>query len=555
MRKVRCAIYTRKSSQEGLDQDFNSLDAQREACQAFIKSQQAEGWVLLPNRYDDGGISGGTLERPSLIQLLSDVDDGLVDQIVVYKIDRLTRSLSDFAKLVDQLDRAKASFVSVTQSFNTATSMGRLTLNVLLSFAQFEREVTAERIRDKIAASKQKGLWMGGNFPLGYEADGRTLKINAEDAKVIKTIFDLYLEYRTVGLVKEHADRLGLRTKRRTSKRSGTVSGGKLICRGNIHAILCNPVYIGKIRHKSKVYEGQHDAIIERDVFDQVQELLQQQSGKVRGRTRRAQSSPLIKKLFDETGDRLTPSHANKKGVRHRYYVSHRLIAKRVKTNQSKQRDGWRLPAQPLEKAISKLVAKHLSDPEFTSAIIAGLDPIVIKQRMEQLSQFTAHMKIRKVASIITTITIKPGRITILLDQSQLEQRLGVAAGCMEPKTLPVKISAPFQLRKRAMETKLIIGNLAPEPERDEVLIRNIAKAHDWYQKIKQGQSFTQIADGESTSVAMIKQKINLAFLAPNIVKQILNGKQPIGLTTRFLLSRSLPPSWQQQRQLLQTLQ
>ena len=223
MRRIRCAIYTRKSSEEGLDQDFNSLDAQREACEAYIASQKHEGWELLPDRYDDGGISGGHLERPSLQRLMQAVDEKRVDQIVVYKIDRLTRSLADFAKLVERLDQAEASFVSVTQSFNTATSMGRLTLNVLLSFAQFEREVTAERIRDKIAASKRKGLWMGGNVPLGYEADGRTLKINEEEAATIRTLYELYLEQGLIREVKERAEGLGLRSRRRV-RGAGRVS-------------------------------------------------------------------------------------------------------------------------------------------------------------------------------------------------------------------------------------------------------------------------------------------------------------------------------------------
>lgn len=256
MKKIRCAIYTRKSSEEGLEQEFNSLDAQREACASYVASQKHEGWVLLPTHYDDGGLSGGTLERPALKQILKDIGAGLVDQIIVYKIDRLTRSLADFSKIVDVLDAAKASFVSVTQSFNTATSMGRLTLNMLLSFAQFEREVTAERIRDKIAASKRKGLWMGGNVPLGYEADGRTLKINNPDAKTICHLYDLYEQHQTVRAVKEEADRLKLRTKKQTRK-SGEVSGGGAFDRGHIHHILTNPIYAERIRHKTKVFEGQ----------------------------------------------------------------------------------------------------------------------------------------------------------------------------------------------------------------------------------------------------------------------------------------------------------
>jgi DNA invertase Pin-like site-specific DNA recombinase len=229
--KILCAIYTRKSSEEGLEQEFNSLDAQREACAAYVTSQKGEGWVLLTEHYDDGGISGGTLERPAVQRLLADIDAGKVDRVIVYKVDRLTRSLADFAKLVDRFEAAGASFVSVTQSFNTATSMGRLTLNVLLSFAQFEREVTAERIRDKIAASKRKGLWMGGMTPLGYEAKDRTLKINRTEAELVRTLFRLYLDLGCVRKVKEEADRLGLRSRRRVFA-SGKVYGGVPFTRG-----------------------------------------------------------------------------------------------------------------------------------------------------------------------------------------------------------------------------------------------------------------------------------------------------------------------------------
>ena len=340
MKKIRCAIYTRKSSEEGLEQEFNSLHAQREACASYVASQRHEGWVLLPDQYDDGGISGGTLERAGLQRLLHDVDEGLVDQIVVYKIDRLTRSLADFAKLVERLDAADASFVSVTQSFNTATSMGRLTLNVLLSFAQFEREVTAERIRDKIAASKRRGLWMGGTIPLGYEPDGRTLKIVEDEARTVRTLFDLYLEHGSIRAVKQHSDRLGLRSKARMGEATESQAvSERSFDRGHIHYILSNPLYAGRIWHRDQVFEGQHPAIIDPDVWDDVQARLKAGAGRVRGQAGRGMAvSPLAGKLFDETGDRLTPSHASKKGRRYRYYVSNRMIVgknRKVKTPSS----------------------------------------------------------------------------------------------------------------------------------------------------------------------------------------------------------------------------
>ena len=346
MKKTRCAIYTRKSSEDGLEQEFNSLHAQRKACAAYIASQKPEGWVMLADPYDDGGLSGGSLERPALQQLLEDVQAGRVDRIVVYKIDRLTRSLADFAKIVDVLDAAGASFVSVTQSFNTATSMGRLTLNMLLSFAQFEREVTAERIRDKIAASKKKGLWMGGNVPLGNDPDGRTLKINAPEADTVRTLYNLYEQLGTIREVKSEAGRLELRSRRRELA-DGTLRGGGAFDRGHIHHILTNPIYAGRIRHRGKVYDGQHPAIIDPDRWGRIQELLKDGATKQRQRSTARSRSLLCGKLFDETGDRLTPTHAKtKKGTRLRYYISHRLVAKSGEPHPG----AWRLSAEELER-------------------------------------------------------------------------------------------------------------------------------------------------------------------------------------------------------------
>ena len=283
---IRCAIYTRKSSEEGLDQEFNSLDAQHEACASYIASQRHEGWKLLPGRYDDGGISGGTLERPALQRLMADIDAGRVDMVVVYKIDRLTRSLADFAKLVERLEAASCSFVSVTQAFNTSSSMGRLTLNVLLSFAQFEREVTAERIRDKIAASKKKGLWMGGVPPIGYDPHPdptrRELVVNEPEASVVRQIFDLYITHKCLGAVTRVAAEPGLRSKRHVFA-SGRRQGGTPFSRGQIHKLLTNPIYLGLIRHKEKIWPGLHPAIVEEDCWTAVQTLLQSASARKRG--------------------------------------------------------------------------------------------------------------------------------------------------------------------------------------------------------------------------------------------------------------------------------
>ncbi len=272
-RRLRCAIYTRKSTDEGLDQAFNSLDAQREACEAYIASQAGEGWRLIRTRYDDGAYSGGTMDRPALQNLLADIGTGKVDTIVVYKVDRLTRSLADFARIVELFDTNNVSFVSITQQFNTTTSMGRLTLNMLLSFAQFEREVTGERIRDKIAASKRKGMWMGGVVPLGYDVVDRKLIVNAAEAETVRALFRLYLQHGSVRLVKNEADRRGLRTKRRRPQ-NGARRGGEPFTPGHIYKLLANPIYIGKIVHKGERHDGEHSAIIDRETWDSVQEQL-----------------------------------------------------------------------------------------------------------------------------------------------------------------------------------------------------------------------------------------------------------------------------------------
>lgn len=546
MKKLRCAIYTRKSSEDGLEQEFNSLDAQREACAAYIASQKNEGWMLLPQHYNDGGLSGGSLERPALRQLLQDIADGLVDQIVVYKIDRLTRSLADFSKIVDTLDVAEASFVSVTQSFNTATSMGRLTLNMLLSFAQFEREVTAERIRDKIAASKRKGLWMGGHVPLGYDADGRTLKINEPEAKSIRTLYDQYEQYGTVREVKFQAEEQSLRTRRRMSA-SGIVSGGGPFDRGQIHYILTNPIYAGRIRHKTTVHEGLHEAIIDPERWDRVQSQLQGGAAKGRARKIAKQRSLLCGKLVDETGDRLTPSHSKTRaGVRLRYYISHRLIKHSGEGN----KDGWRLPAEELETKVALVVQQHLNTPCLINKIVQGASAPAIAKVKANILQIVAYNTLKPSLDLLERIDLSPGELRISLDAERLGKLLD-----RDPEELPMDtltINAPFQLRKRGVETKLIFADAAAA--RDDVLITNIAKAHQWYHLIKSGKTISDIAKSNGTSPRRIQQIIDLAFLAPDITKTVLEGKQPLGLTSDWCKLHPLPINWQDQRALIATL-
>jgi DNA invertase Pin-like site-specific DNA recombinase len=553
MKKVRCAIYTRKSSEDGLEQEFNSLDAQYEACAAYIVSQKAEGWVLLSERYDDGGISGGTMERPGLQRLLEDIDRGTVDQILVYKIDRLTRSLADFAKMVDRLDAAGTSFVSVTQSFNTATSMGRLTLNMLLSFAQFEREVTAERIRDKIAASKKKGLWMGATVPLGYAADGRSLKIAEPDADVIRTIYDLYLQHRNVRRVKEDVDARDLKTPVRTLV-SGRVKGGAAFSYGHIHYVLTNPVYAGRIRHHAKVYPGQHPPLIAPDTWDGIQEQLVSDSAKGRTFTKRKRNSarksisPLAGKVFDQTGDRLTPSHTKSaKGHRLRYYVSHRLIRGTAPRDPS----GWRLPAPELEEKVAGLISRQMSSPEFQAHVLR-----------DATTEETAELRIKLASlrepnpgatknahdvhlALVNRIDIAPGKLRVSISAEHVASLLCLDQTRLEEALL--QIASPFQHRKRGVETKLIIGD--DPSEIDDTLLRNIGCAHRYFDMVCSGKTFGEIADAEGVSKRRIQQVIELAFLAPDMIRNVRQGKQPAGLTSDWLMRHAFSPVWSEQRE------
>jgi len=358
-RRQRCAIYTRKSSEEGLEQEFNSLHAQRESCEAYIASQRSEGWTLLRDQYDDGGISGGTLERPGLKQLLADIEDGLIDVVVVYKIDRLSRSLMDFSKLVEVFDRMNVTFVSVTQSFNTTTSMGRLTLNILLSFAQFEREVTGERIRDKVAASRKKGIWMGGFVPFGYDVKNRKLVVNEQEAATVRGIFERFVELGSATALARELRRDGTRNKR-----------GTLIDKGFLYRLLNNRVYRGLAVHKGTAYPGEHDAIIDQPLWDQVHAILQE-SPRKRANNSRTQTPALLKGLiFTASGAAMTPSSTKKGARRYRYYVSMDVIRNRETGDENAPR---RLAADMVETAVVAEVRRILRTPEITAQVIAAL--------------------------------------------------------------------------------------------------------------------------------------------------------------------------------------
>ena len=358
-RRLRCAIYTRKSSEEGLDMEFNSLDAQREACEAYIASQRSEGWVATRERYDDGGFSGGTLERPGLKQLLADIDDGLIDVVVVYKIDRLSRSLMDFSKLVEIFDRNGVTFVSVTQSFNTTTSMGRLTLNILLSFAQFEREVIGERIRDKVAASRKRGIWMGGYVPLGYDVEDRKLLVNDAEAASVRRIFERFVELGSATVLARELRRDGFRNKQ-----------GTLIDKGYLYRLLNNRVYRGEAVHKGKAYPGEHDAIIDNDLWDRTHAILQE-SPRKRANNSRSRTPALLKGLiFSDTGAAMTPTSTKKGAKLYRYYVSMDIIRNR---DTGEETAPMRLAAGMVEDAVVTEVRRILQTPEVVTQVIAAL--------------------------------------------------------------------------------------------------------------------------------------------------------------------------------------
>jgi len=541
--QIRCAIYTRKSSEEGLDQAFNSLDAQYEACSAYIASQRHEGWKPVAGRFDDGGLSGGTLERPALQRLLAAIDAGQVTMIVVYKIDRLTRSLADFARLVERLDAKGCSFVSVTQAFNTATSMGRLTLNVLLSFAQFEREVTAERIRDKIAASKQKGLWMGGILPIGYDRHPdplrRELVVNAGEAQIVQTLFKLYAELGNLRAVEVEAARLGLRPKP-GKMRAGRSRGEHPFTRGQLYHILTNPLYIGLIRHKDQRYPGKHVGIIDQDLWDQVQAKLIEAAARPRGRTGVTSTSSLLTgKLKDERGESLTPTHTKRHGKRFYYYVSNRILSGR------KDPTGWRLPASLIEATLKDLIIAHLSD----SAEGQNLLSLPDARLAQEISSKVERLLIRitrepdQFAFLISRVDLAPTELVIHLDAAALSTALGIASEALAPEVLTLR--KPLSLQRRGIETRIIAGDLRPEP--DPVLIRILAEASSWAQDLKRGVSLGDVAAKAGHTGSYIRTRLPFAFLSPTIQALILDGKQPPDISVASLIRDGIPMAWDEQ--------
>ena len=519
----RCAIYTRKSTEHNLDMAFNSLDAQREACEAYIKSQAHEGWKLVPAHFDDGGLSGASLYRPALQSLMEDVRAKKIDIIVVYKVDRLTRSLADFAKLVELFDEHDVSFVSVTQSFNTTSSMGRLTLNVLLSFAQFEREVIGERVRDKIAASKRKGIWVGGPIPVGYRSVDKKLEIVPDEAELVRKIFADYLHLGSIGALAASLGGEGLRPKPRqlTNGRSIQADCYRV---GPLAHLLKNRFYIGEVAYHGEIHKGEHEPILDRDLFEAVQAKLAENA--IERKTMRSRSpSILVRKIFDDRGNPMSPSHANKNGVRYRYYVSQALLQGRKNDAGSVSR----ITAPDVEATVCSAVSKHL-------AASGPIDPMSDRGLVE------AHVK---------RIVVYGDHIQITLRGDALDSDDHESPAEPEDANLLIAPFTPFALPKKGIAH-------APseptdlDPRTRDTLLQAIARAHGWMDAVLNGKatSFDAIAAAEGLAERHVRRLAPLAFLSPKIVQAIADGAAPADLTVSSL-SHALPHSWRAQEKML----
>jgi len=498
MKKI-CGIYTRKSTDERLDMEFNTLDAQREACEAYILSQKSEGWVASPEQYDDGGYSGGNLDRPDLNKLIEDIKAGKINVIVVYKIDRLTRSLTDFSKLVEVFDEYGVTFVSITQSFNTTTSMGRLTLNVLLSFAQFEREVSGERIRDKIAASKARGMWQGGRPPFGFDIGDRRLVTNAEDAPKTKEIFELYLELGCVQKLKQELELRGIKSRERVSRKHLTY-GGKYFSRGALYSMLQNPTYIGKISHKGKIHEGLHDAIISIELWDQVQEKLKYQAAHPRGLKKKRHKNMLANVMFDEQGNAYAPVFTNKQNKKYRYYLNAAMNEHKDHPNKLRAR----LPAHEIEAVIEKAVRSEIKN------LMGDTSSEVLMHVLKKHRDIPTYDLVRTCAE---RIIVKHDALIVKLvsgDFAKLvEQHLNVSVtGCADD----FEVAVPYQT-KRGRDGAIVI-----ESDRRDIFdmpsadLKHFIQGIVWRDEHFAGAHISDIARREDCSSRRIRNAIMNSF-------------------------------------------
>jgi len=504
LKSLRCAIYTRKSTEHGLELEFNSLDAQREACEAYIKSQASLGWKVLAHHYNDAAFSGGNLQRPALKKLLTDIEAGKIDVVVVYKIDRLTRSLADFAKLVEAFDAKSISFVAVTQQFNTTTSMGRLTLNVLLSFAQFERELGSERVRDKIAASRAKGKWTGGSVPLGYDIKDKKLVPNPIERQTVNLIFKRYLELGTFQQLVEELDRRKILSKKRTSTKQ-SAGGGVALTYGPLAYLLKNRIYIGEMGYQGKWFPGEHEAIVDRRLFDRVQKKLADNA--IHRTTRRSESGALLMgKLFDDRGNKMSPSFSTKKGVRYRFYVSRALTR------------GRKIEAGSIARA---------SATDIETAVTTAL-----RDRLK-IVKTTADVDI--IASYVDRVVLREGTIKIFTTPIA--------------KIRSNELAIPWQ-RRRPGSTSVAepSGSRQPDPK----LVQALVRAHSWLRdlQIKKFETVEALAASVKLHPKVVRQELRYAFLAPTIAEAILSGDQPATLSLARI-PKTLPLAWSEQCLLL----
>jgi site-specific DNA recombinase len=526
VKTVRCAIYTRVSTDHGLDQEFNSLDAQYDAASAYIKSQAHAGWTLIRSRYDDGGYSGGSTDRPDLQRLLDDIRARKIDVIVVYKVDRLTRSLADFAKLVELFDAQGVSFVSVTQQFNTTTSMGRLTLNVLLSFAQFEREVTSERIRDKIAASKRKGLWVGGPLPLGYAMKDGKVAVVEDEAERVRMIYQRYLELSGVNaLVRDLRDK-DIRTKVRL-RATGATHGGIPFERGSLFYLLRNRFYIGEVKYKGEILPGEQPAIMERELFDAVQQKLTDQWSH-RNHAKSKSDHLLTGLLYDDAGHRMIPTHATKAGIRYRYYVSLPHLKGESKTISVGSVS--RIPATDIEDIIVKSVNEHL----------------VAQHDQPTSSSTRADDRGVTIAEQVVRIDVHKDRLIVRLKSAGTEEESHSTDG----QLLSIPWQKPPPRKSRQILIPLGVPRNEVRPiriERRARLVNAISRGRRWLDEIVSGSvpNIEQIATRQKCSVRQVNMTISLAFLAPDLVKAAVEGRLPRGIGVERL--RDAPAEWSRQ--------
>lgn len=556
---IRCAIYTRKSTDEGLEKEFNTLEAQREAGENYIRSMKHQGWVILPEHYDDGGFSGGSLKRPALKQLLSDVEAGKVDMIVVYKIDRLTRSLLDFAQLVKIFEKHCCSFVSVTQHFNTCDSMGKLTLNILLSFAQFERELGAERVRDKIAASKKKGMWTGGPLPLGYDSKNKKLVINKEEAEIVRFIFEDYKrtgsQFQTVRDVNEK----GYKPKERMTKTGKNISKGSFN-HAMISNILNNPVYLGKVVYKGELYDGQHKAIISQALWDEAKSLRKANLGEA-FRPSRVIKHSLLKGLIEcECCGAMTPTRSKHGNKYYEYYTPLKTVKEGAKIAHCKVGS---IPAGEIESFVIDKIKSIFQAPEFQQGLLKEFEnqghncnAADIHKIISDIGDAIKYFEPRTIHNFISELVRK-----VIICHDHIEIKLQPFAATLYESSLVkpdpafnnkiLELKYPVRFGQKRGRT-VIVEPASVEritPHRDEKLFNAVTQAFYWKQMMEEKHlSVTELARRENIDRGYMGQIIRLTTLAPDIIMAIINGTQPKLLNLRKLLRERFPYSWEEQK-------